>query len=137
MYIKCDMKVSQHIVPFCNCFKQHDQCHVVKLVERNMLSEAKHNNPTLTYINLFLWTHIYPFLLYFICNENDITINDLIIFTCDFVRIVNIHTLSLSQEDESCVSSWVCLRHCNCLPVIDSVMLNGWLRHSQLTVHIM
>ena len=46
MYTKCDMKASQHIVPLCNCFEQHDQCHVVKLVERYMISEAKHNNPT-------------------------------------------------------------------------------------------
>ena len=84
MYTKCDMKASQHMVPLCNCFEQHDQCHVVKLVERNMISEAKHNNPTITYINL-----LFRF--------------DLITFTCDFVQTVN--TLLMSQEDESCVSS--------------------------------
>ena len=52
MYTKSNMKASQHIVPFCNCFEQYDQCHVVKLAERNIMSE--HDNPTITYINLFL-----------------------------------------------------------------------------------
>ena len=104
MYTKSDRKRNQHIIPFYNCFEQHDQCHLVKLVERNMMSEAKHDNPTITYINLFLRAHIYLLhLLHFICNENDITVYNLIIFTCDFVLTVNIHTLSLSQENESFV----------------------------------
>ena len=65
MYTKSDMKASQHIVLFYNYFEQDDEYNVVKLIERNMMSETNIE----PYNNMYYFDLVSTCLSFFCCTS--------------------------------------------------------------------